>query len=82
VSEECRQGRRGGKGHAATIGRGPRGVKPLAVGVTATAGVASCAWRGKLKDHMAERDESPEALAHALVHRIFELLHECRDDPA
>lgn len=27
---------------------------------------------------MTERDESPEALAHALVHRIFELLHECR----
>jgi hypothetical protein len=23
-------------------------------------------------------DESPEALAHALVQRIFELLHECR----
>jgi hypothetical protein len=27
---------------------------------------------------MAECDESPEALAHALVQRIFELLHECR----
>jgi hypothetical protein len=27
---------------------------------------------------MADRDESPEALAHALVQRIFELLHDCR----
>jgi hypothetical protein len=27
---------------------------------------------------MAEQKESPEALAHALVQRIFELLHECR----
>jgi hypothetical protein len=27
---------------------------------------------------MVERDESPEALAHVLVQRIFELLHECR----
>jgi hypothetical protein len=27
---------------------------------------------------MAEPDESPEAAAHALVQRIFELLHECR----
>jgi hypothetical protein len=27
---------------------------------------------------MAERDESPETLAHALVQRSFELLHECR----
>jgi hypothetical protein len=27
---------------------------------------------------MAERDDSPEALAHALVQRVFELLHECR----
>jgi hypothetical protein len=27
---------------------------------------------------MTERDESPEALAHALVGRIFDLLHECR----
>jgi hypothetical protein len=27
---------------------------------------------------MAERDESPEAIAHALVSRIFGLLHECR----
>jgi hypothetical protein len=27
---------------------------------------------------MAERDESPEATAHALVQRVFELLHECR----
>jgi hypothetical protein len=26
-----------------------------------------------------ERDESPEALAHALVERIFEMLHECRE---
>jgi hypothetical protein len=36
------------------------------------------AQRGELNDHMAEHDESPEALAHALVQRIFELLHECR----
>ncbi len=27
---------------------------------------------------MAERDESPEAMAHSLVGRIFDLLHECR----
>jgi hypothetical protein len=27
---------------------------------------------------MAEHDESPEATAHALVQRIFQLLHECR----
>jgi hypothetical protein len=27
---------------------------------------------------MVERDESPEALGHALVQRLFELLHECR----
>jgi hypothetical protein len=27
---------------------------------------------------MAERDESPEAIAHALVQRVFGLLHECR----
>jgi hypothetical protein len=27
---------------------------------------------------MSERNESPEATAHALVQRVFELLHECR----
>jgi hypothetical protein len=27
---------------------------------------------------MAEGDGSPEALAHSLVDRIFDLLHECR----
>ena len=27
---------------------------------------------------MAEREESPEAVAHPLVERIFELLQECR----
>ncbi len=27
---------------------------------------------------MAEQDKSPEAVAHAVVRRIFEVLHECR----
>jgi hypothetical protein len=27
---------------------------------------------------MAEENKSPEALAHVLVQRVFELLHECR----
>jgi hypothetical protein len=28
---------------------------------------------------LAEQNEPPEALAHALVQRLFELLHECRE---
>jgi hypothetical protein len=31
-----------------------------------------------LDHHVTQQDESPEAIAHALVERIFGLLHECR----
>jgi hypothetical protein len=44
-----------------------------------TGGAAWCRCSGRRREgRMTERDESPEALAHALVGRIFDLLHECR----
>jgi hypothetical protein len=49
---------------------------------SAMAGVGSCRCSARRVDGRdggaAEPDDSPEALAHALVQRVFELLHECR----